>query len=149
MGRADPLPLTYAADVHDPTLTLSPQVAAAIEDFAASPVGQQLADPAECRGRCKRASQRFVAALRAHRADGRIIEWAWDGAWHNAVVIGDDLVVDWTAGQFDPDLIGAHLVSRTEIDLRLLTGHGAARRRRHRARRQVLGQTGRPVGDRP
>ncbi len=126
MGRTAPLPLTYAADLHEPVPAPSPTVAAAIKDFAASPVGQQLMDPAECRGRCKRASQRFVAALRAHGADGEIIEWAWGGAWHNAVVIAGELIVDWTVSQFDPAAgPGAELSSRAQKDLRMLTACGA------------------------
>ena len=125
MSRDTPLPLAYAADLRASTPAPSPAVADAIANFAESPVGQQLTDPAECRGRCKRAAHRFISALRAHDADGKIIEWAWDGAWHNAVVIDGDLVIDWTASQFYPALTGVHLASRAQADLRMLNDYDA------------------------
>lgn len=124
-GRDGALPLTYVADLFAPVPELSPAVASAVNAFAASPVGQQLADPRECRGRCKRTSQRFISALRNHGADGRIIEWAWHGAWHNAVVVDEHLIIDWTAAQFDPAAAHPDVGTRAQRDLHMLTTYGA------------------------
>jgi len=79
----------------------------AIELFKSSPVGQQLSRHEGRAGRCRRASQRFISALRHVGIDGALLEWAWDGEWHNAVLLADGRVVDWTASQFesDPDRI--------------------------------------------
>jgi hypothetical protein len=127
VGRSSPLPLTYARDPLAPAPVTSPEVAAAIADFLGSPVGHQLTDPAECRGRCKRASLRFVGALRAHGTDGQIIEWTWDRWWHDAVLIGGDLVIDWTVSQFDPTTgTFPELSSRARKDLHMLTAYSAA-----------------------
>jgi hypothetical protein len=84
---------------------LDSRVRAAIETFEQSPVGRQLADPTEREGRCGRASQRFIAALRHEGVDdARLLEWAWGdhrgGEWHHAVLLSNDIVIDWTASQF-------------------------------------------------
>jgi hypothetical protein len=77
----------------------------AIALFEASEVGQQLADHDEKEGRCQRASMRFISALRHVGADGALVAWGGEGWWHSAVLItgGDDVIVDWTASQFEPE----------------------------------------------
>ncbi|WP_027005293.1 hypothetical protein [Conexibacter woesei] len=85
---------------------LSLSARTAIELFRNSPVGDQLQQSGEASGRCKRASARFIAALRsvddaAGRA-ARIIEWVGDGGFHHAVLLAEhEAVVDFTIRQFD------------------------------------------------
>jgi hypothetical protein len=77
----------------------------AVAMFAASKVGQQLADHDERAGRCQRASMRFLSALREKGADGTLLAWGGTGWWHCAVLItgSADVVVDWTASQFETE----------------------------------------------
>lgn len=77
----------------------------AVALFAASEVGQQLADHDEKAGRCQRASMRFLSALREKGASGTLLAWGGTGWWHCAVLIADsaDVVVDWTASQFETE----------------------------------------------
>jgi hypothetical protein len=91
----------------------------AIELFERSEVGQQLRDPMECHGRCRRASQRFLSALAAKDRKGQLLEWAWDGAWHHAVQLdGTDIVIDWTAAQFEDDVDAARGLPFPRIETR-------------------------------
>jgi hypothetical protein len=84
---------------------LAPSAVAAIRLFEESPVGQQLAELVEPSGLCQDASIRFLAALREEASDGRLLSWGnprtdW---WHCTVQLKDsDVIVDWTARQFDP-----------------------------------------------
>lgn len=127
------LPLTFA-DCLTRTVArndLSREVQTAIEAFEASDVGRQLADRAEQRGRCQRASMSFIAALRESGADGQLIEWTWGNDWHTAVLVGDD-VIDWTASQFGDgeEQAGAMpqplVETRARIDVQLHETYGAA-----------------------
>ena len=81
---------------------LSPEAQAAVNLFAESPVGQQLANIDEQNGRCGRASLRFLAALRQEGSDGTILTFSGDRWWH-AIVLpnGTDLVLDWTPSQME------------------------------------------------
>lgn len=75
----------------------------AVAAFEASDVGQQLVQHEEKAGRCQHASIRFLAALRQHGADGTLVAWRGDGWWHCGVLVAStDVVVDWTASQFEP-----------------------------------------------
>lgn len=77
----------------------------AVALFAASKVGKQLADHDAKAGCCQRASMRFLSALREKGADGTLLSWGGTGWWHCAVLIAGsaDVVVDWTASQFEGD----------------------------------------------
>jgi hypothetical protein len=110
---------------------LTTAVQAAINLFQASDVGQQLRDPSERPHRCRRASERFVSAIRHIDPDSRaqIMEWKWGVWFHNAVVVADSIIVDWTASQFieDPDAIAAIpwplITTRAKIDLDMSLRH--------------------------
>jgi hypothetical protein len=81
---------------------LSQAVQEAASCYIAAPVGQQLQSPGEANGRCRRASQRFISALRHHGCNARLLEWGWDDSWHHAVLLEElDAVMDWTSRQFD------------------------------------------------
>src|SRR4051794_37438205 len=87
--------------------------------FQASPVGEQLRDVEQQRGRCKRASSRFISALREVGLRGNVLEWAGDGWWHHAVIVeGSDIVVDWTAAQLEHDPDTAQAVAWPLIETR-------------------------------
>jgi hypothetical protein len=89
-------------------MALDPSNEVAIQLFANAPVGLQLADPAERHGRCWRASTRFIAALRYEQSDGLLLVWHGEGWEHGAVLAaGSNLVVDWTASQFEKDPVKA------------------------------------------
>lgn len=98
---------------------LDPGVQEAIELFESSEVGQQLRDPMECGGRSRRAAQRFLSALGTKERKGQLLEWAWDGGWHHAVQLdGTDIVIDWTAAQFEGDPDAARRVPFPRIETR-------------------------------
>jgi hypothetical protein len=83
---------------------LDPQVQAAIALFEQAPIGQQLADSRERAGRCWRSSTRFLSALRQSGADGELLVWRGQDWEHGAIrLLGTDIVVDWTASQFEAD----------------------------------------------
>jgi hypothetical protein len=115
--------------------------------FEHSKVGQQLSDPDERPGRCRRSSERFVSAIRHvdPDAEARIIEWIFPEAFHNAVVVADGIVVDWTASQFTKDpveiakvpwpLITTRAQADALMSLRLQTPHGTV---------EILPATGTP-----
>ncbi len=88
---------------------LDQSVQAAVGLFEHAPIGQQLADYREREGRCWRSSTRFLSALRESGADGELLVWTGEGWEHGAIQLkGTDIVVDWTASQFekDPDTPG-------------------------------------------
>lgn len=102
----DPLPLVaverYQAAVARSDLPCPVQ--AAIAAYETAPVGRQLSDPAERRGRCWRSATRFLAALREHGADGELLGWAADDWTHGAIrPLETPVVVDWTLSQFETD----------------------------------------------
>lgn len=57
------------------------------------------------------------------------MEWKWGVWFHNAVVVADSIIVDWTASQFieDPDAIAAIpwplITTRAKIDLDMSLRH--------------------------
>jgi hypothetical protein len=87
--------------VHD--LPVSAQHAIAL--FTDSPIGAQLSEHAAKAGNCQRASIAFLSALRECGVNGTLLAWAiGETAWHCAVLVegSGGLIVDWTAGQFEP-----------------------------------------------
>lgn len=65
-------------------------------------------DPDECRERCAQASFSFMeyvanANMRASAISGFAMEGDVVLQGHFATLVGDNIVVDWTARQFDPD----------------------------------------------
>lgn len=49
---------------------------------------------------------RFLSALREKESNGRLVSWGTPGDnwWHCTVQLQDsDVIIDWTARQFDPD----------------------------------------------
>jgi hypothetical protein len=104
---------------------LPESVQEAISMFETAPVGRQLRDLDEQSGRCRRASMRFIAALRQAGTDGRLLEWASGfvpdkvGWWHHAVLLeGSEVMVDWTAAQFEQDEVAAPAVPFPRIEPR-------------------------------
>lgn len=98
---------------------VDPAVREAIELFEESEVGEQLRDPGQCDGRCRRASQRFLSALATKERRGHLLEWAWDGGWHHAVLVdGCEIVIDWTAAQFEQDSDAKRRVPFPRIETR-------------------------------
>jgi hypothetical protein len=98
LARADRLDRSVMVDALDPSIQ------EAIRLFEGSPVGKQLADQTPS-GLCQDASVRFLAALRETRNDGRLLSWGdpEGGWWHCTVQLNDsDVIIDWTARQFDP-----------------------------------------------
>jgi hypothetical protein len=84
---------------------LPPDAQEAISLLADSSFGRQLSDAErDIGGWCQTASLRFLAALREKGSDGHLLSWggpseAW---WHCTVqLVETDIVVDWTARQFD------------------------------------------------
>lgn len=74
----------------------------AVSKFYESPVGNQLSDAHDVGGHCQEASIRFLSALRDEGGNGKLVCWSGEGWYHVAVWIdGTDVVVDWTARQFD------------------------------------------------
>lgn len=107
LRAGEDLPLAFV-DRLDRTVSLSDLPRAAQEAvalFESSAVGQQLADQGERAGRCQPASISFLSALRETGADGTLLAWDGDGWWHCGVLVADstDVVVDWTASQFEPE----------------------------------------------
>jgi hypothetical protein len=83
---------------------LDPRVQAAIAMFEQAPIGQQVADYRERAGRCWRSSTRFLSALRESGADGELLVWRGQDWEHGAIQLqGTDIVVDWTASQFEAE----------------------------------------------
>lgn len=96
-----------AADCETGVVTrseLDPRVQAAIALVENAPIGRQLADYRERAGRCWRSSTRFLSALRESGADGELLVWTGQGWEHGAIQLkSSDIVVDWTASQFEAD----------------------------------------------
>jgi hypothetical protein len=118
------LPLVFA-DRLDRTVDLADLEAAAqaaIELFAGSPFGRQLGDPdQDVGGWCQEASVRFLSALREKGSDGTLLSWGHVGGtwWHCTVQLkGTDVVVDWTARQFDPAAPYPRIEKRTVAEAR-------------------------------
>ena len=84
---------------------LSVDAQRAVALFANSPIGAQLSEHAAKAGNCQRASVAFLSALRECGANGTPLAWAvGETGWHSAVLVegSGGLIVDWTAGQFEP-----------------------------------------------
>ncbi len=100
LARADRLDRTVTVD------DLDPSIKDAIRLFKDSPVGKQLAEIRTPSGLCQDASIRFLAALRQTGNDGLLLSWGnLEGNWWHCTVQlkDDDVIVDWTARQFDPN----------------------------------------------
>lgn len=127
----DPIPLVFA-DRLARDVELPETAKVAIELFRESEVGQQLADPDERIGRCRRASERFISALRHvdPETPARLIEWAWEDAFHVVVKLDDDLI-DWTASQLTEkpvpiaEMPWPYVETRARVDLQMLKDFGA------------------------
>lgn len=89
-------------------------------------MGRQLRHVDEQDGRCKRASLRFIAALRECGQDGSILEWTGGGrepgeaGWFHDVVLldGSEIIVDWTGAQFEEDERARRLVPYPRVEAR-------------------------------
>jgi hypothetical protein len=122
---SESLPLVFAdrLDRKVELTDLDAAVQAAIELLADSPFGRQLNDrDHDVGGWCQTASVRFLSALRGQGSDGTLLSWGHVGGtwWHCTVQLKDtDVVVDWTARQFDPEAPCPCIETRTVAEARM------------------------------
>jgi hypothetical protein len=96
-------------------------VQGAIELFQDSPVGRQLSAIRTPSGLCQDASIRFLAALREQGSDGQLLAWGSPEStwWHCTVQPKEsDVIVDWTARQFEPNAAYPRIETRTVAEAR-------------------------------